>query len=281
MSASAGRLLGRLSRRDCDLSEVASLIEKDPVLSGQVVQSANSAAFNRLKEVESVRHAIVMVGVGSVRKFALARTLSNLFSRRSAAPAFSMTRFNLHSVAVGAMVELLADEVPLEYPQGAFLSGLLHDVGTLIMAVAMPEQYASVLEVAAVTGEDSITCEEGVTGTNHAELSSLALGRWGLAEPIQEAAAWHHLPEAPPPVLDERPVPDKQPARRKQAACVPLSLAVHQADALVDMLGMSIERPRATDQPTLKIEFPGHEFNQKRLLERFAFEWKTVDAMLR
>jgi HD-like signal output (HDOD) protein len=274
MSASAGRLLGRLSRRDCDVSEVASLIEKDPVLSGQVVQSANSAAFNRLKEVESVRHAIVMVGVGSVRKFALARTLSNLFSRRSAAPAFSMTRFNLHSVAVGAMVELLADEVPLEYPQGAFLSGLFHDLGTLIMAVAMPEQYASVLEVAAVTGEDLITCEEGVTGTNHAELSSLALGRWGLAEPIQTAAAWHHLPGA-------EPSPEARPALRKQPPRVPLSLAVHQADALVDMLGMSIERPRSTVQPTPRIEFPGHEFNQKRLLERFAVEWKVVDAMLR
>jgi HD-like signal output (HDOD) protein len=278
MSASAGRLLRRLSRRDCDLSEVAALIEKDPVLSGQVVNSANSAAFNRLQEVESVRHAIVMVGVGSVRKFALARTLSNLFSRRSSASSFSMMRFNLHSVAVGAMTDLLADEVPLEYPQGAFLSGLFHDLGRLIVAVAMPEQYESVLELAAVTGEDLVTCEEGVMGTNHAELSSLALERWGLAEPIQMAAAHHHAPDSlehAPDVPAGRRSADGQPPR------VPLSLAVHHADTLVDMLGMSVERPRDTAQPAPRIEFPGHEFDQRRLLERFAFEWKVVDAMLR
>ena len=132
MSASAGRLLGRLSRRDCDLVEVAALIEKDPVLSAQVVQSANSASFSRAHQVESVRHAIVMVGLGAVRKFAVARTISNLFSRRSHASTFSMTRFNLHSVAMGVMLELLAEQAPLEYPEGAFLSGLFHDVGTLL-----------------------------------------------------------------------------------------------------------------------------------------------------
>ncbi len=264
MSASAGRLLGRLSRRDCDLVEVAALIEKDPVLSAQVVQSANSASFSRAHQVESVRHAIVMVGMGAVRKFALARTISNLFSRRSSASTFSMTRFNLHSVAMGAMVELLADQAPLEYPEGAFLSGLFHDVGTLLIAVAMPEQYDNIREVAAVSRESLVDCERAVLGTDHAELSALALDRWGLAGPIQNAAADHHAP-APAAALEN----------------VPLSLALQQADALVDALGMSIERPRATVQEAPIIEFPGYELNQSRLLECFAFEWKAVDAMLR
>jgi HD-like signal output (HDOD) protein len=272
MSASAGRLLGRLSKRDCDLVEVAALIEKDPVLSAQVVQSANSANFSRAHHVESVRHAIVMVGVGTVRKFALVRTLSNLFSRRSPAATFSMTRFNLHSVAMGAMLELLADEVPLEYSEGAFLSGLFHDVGTLLIAFAMPKQYESTLALAAVTGQGAIECEQGVLGTDHAELSALALERWGMAEPIRNAAAWHHSPETAPQAAG---------SLAASAARVPLSLALHQVDALIDGLGMSVEPHRAIAYKGPSLEFPGYGLNQTRLLERFAMEWKAIDAMLR
>ncbi len=266
MSASAGRLLGRLSRRDYDLAEVAALIETDSVLSAQVVQSANSAAFNRAYQVESVRHAIVMVGVGTVRRFALVRTVANLFSRRPRAHLFSMIRFNLHSVAVAAMMELLANEVPLDDAEGAFLAGLFHDVGSLLIAVALPEQYESVQAAASVNQEHLVDCEREILGTDHAELSALALERWGLAENLQTAAAFHHAPQALPETAKSG---------------VPLSLAIHRADALIDALGMSIEPPRVTDQPAPSIGFAGHTLNQDRLLERFAEEWKAVDAMLR
>lgn len=269
MSASAGRLLGRLARRDCELTEVASLVEKDPLLSAQVVQAANSATFNRAQHVDSVRHAIVMVGLGTIRRFALARTLSNLFSRRAPAPAFSMTRFNLHSVAVGTLMELLSDELPLEHPEGAFLAGLFHDVGALLIACALPYQYQDILAVAALTGRPLFLCEQQVLGTDHCELSALALERWGLAEPIRHSTAYHHAPES------AFPLPGAQPSY------VPLSLALHKADMLIDMLGMSVDPPRDTAQPAPSIEFEGYEFNQKRLLKRFSLEWKSVDAMLR
>ncbi len=273
MSAAAARLLRRLSRRDCDLVKVAELIETDPVLSGQVVQSANSAAFNRAEKIESVRHAIVMVGVGTVRRFALVRTVSNLFSRRNPAPSFSMTRFNLHSVAVGTMVELLAEEVPLEDPEAAFLAGLFHDLGTPLIAVAMPEQYEDLLAVHAVSGESMVACEESLLETTHAELSALALEAWGMPECIRNAAAFHHSPQLTPGKTAPAPVD----ASRN---CVPLSLAVHQADALADALGMSIEPSSVIAPAAPVLEFPGYALNQKRLLERFAEEWKSVDAML-
>lgn len=267
LPAAAARLLGRLSRKDCDLAEVVEVIETDPVLAGQVVQSANSAAFNRSEKIESVRHAIVMVGVGSIRRFAVVQTVSNLFSRRSPPRTFSMTRFNLHSVAVGTMVELLVEEAPLEEPEAAFLAGLFHDLGTLLIAVAMPEEYESVLGVRAVTAEPLVACEENVLKTTHAELSALALEAWGIPDPIRDAAARHHDPAE---TLGGA-APD----------CVPLGLAVQQADALADALGMSIEPPRATETSLPAIHFPNHPIRQERLLARFAEEWRAVDAMLR
>jgi len=267
MPASAARLLARLSQRNCELGEVAEMVEQDPVLSAQVLQAANSAAFNRAQQIESVRHAIVMVGVGTIRKFALVRTVSNLFSRRRPARGFSLTRFNLHAVAVGVMMELLADEVPMEDRDGAFLAGLLHDVGALLIAVSLPEQYEDVLAVAAVSGRPLESCEQEVLGTNHAELSALAMEQWGLAEAIQVAAAHHHEPDSA--------------ALCATGSRVPLGLALYKADLLVDALGMSMLPAPPTLGLAPGIEFEGHAINQKRLFERFAEEWKSIGLMLR
>ena len=56
---------------------------------------------------------------------------------------------------------------------------------------------------------------------------------------------------------------------------------MNQAGAVVDALGMSVQQPRFTAQQVPPIRFPGHELNQTRLLQRFALEWKAVDALLR
>ena len=144
LSPTAAQLLGRLARRNCEVREVAVLIERDPLLSAQILAIANSAAFARAQQISSIQHAIAMIGLGSVRKFALARSISNLFGKRKLAPSFSITRFNLHSVATGMFLELLAEYVPLEDQEDAFLAGLFHDVGKLVIAVSMPEQYEAI-----------------------------------------------------------------------------------------------------------------------------------------
>src|ERR1022692_2133551 len=108
------QLLARLTRRNCEVQELTEIVEKDPVLSAQILQLANSAIFARLRPVDSVRHAIAMVGVGTMRKFALGSSITNLFPHTKPARTFSLLRFNLHSVATATLLELLAGEVPFE-----------------------------------------------------------------------------------------------------------------------------------------------------------------------
>jgi HD-like signal output (HDOD) protein len=79
LSPTATQLLGRLARRNCEVHELAVLIERDPLLSAQILGIANSAAFGRSQPISSIQHAIAMIGISAVRKFALARSISNLF----------------------------------------------------------------------------------------------------------------------------------------------------------------------------------------------------------
>ena len=265
LSPTATQLLGRLARRHCEVHELAVLIERDPLLSAQILAIANSAAFGRAQPISSIQHAIAMIGLGAVRKFALARSISNLFGKRKIAPSFSMTRFNLHSVATGMFLELLSDMAPLEDTEDAFLAGLFHDVGKLVIAVALPEQYEEILGTAALTCEPILEIERRILQFDHAELSALAVDYWGLGEPIRAAAAYHHEP-------------GKYPAAPGK---ISLAMAVSKVDAVVNAAGMSLlpAPPLGNEIPPLA--FDGFPFDEGFLIERFTTEWTVAGAMFR
>ena len=265
LSPVATQLLGRLARRDCEIPELAELIERDPLLSAQILAIANSAAFGRSHQISSIQHAIAMIGLSAVRKFALARSISNLFRRQKIAKSFSVTRFNLHSVATGMFLELLAEAAPIEHAEDAFLAGLFHDVGKLVIAVALPKEYESILTAAAVTEESLLESERRILHTDHAELSALAIQRWGLDEPIRAAAEYHHDPEKAPPA------PGK----------IALAMAVSKVDAVVNAAGMSLMPPSPIPPKMPPLAFEGFALDQKALFERFAAEWKSSSAMFR
>ena len=265
LSPTVTQLLGRLARRNCEVHELAVLIERDALLSAQILGIANSAAFGRSQPISSIQHAIAMIGMGAVRKFALARSISNLFGKRKIAPSFSITRFNLHSVATGMFLELLAEYVPLEDAEDAFLAGLFHDVGKLVIAVAMPEQYETIVTASAVTCESMLESERRMLEIDHAELSALAIDYWGLGEPIRAAAAYHHDPDESPAA------PGK----------ISLAMAVSKVDAVVNAAGMSLLPAPPIGGEIPSIVFEGFPLNQRSLIERFAAEWTTAGALYR
>jgi HD-like signal output (HDOD) protein len=264
MSPMMAQLLSKLAKRNCDVPGVASVVEKDTMLSAQVLRLANSAVFGRKAPIAQVKHAIAMVGVGTMRKFALGSSISNLFSRFKAAHEFSITRFNLHSVAVATLTELMTDELPVQFAEGAFIAGLLHDVGKLLIAVSQPKQYGEILAMHAVSDLTLIECERSILGTDHAELSGVAIRRWDMAEPVRVAAYFHHEPE--------KAVELEGTGSRK----IGLSALVNRADAFINYLGMSVPPPGmfAGERPSLAFE--GFKYSEKRLLQRFELEWQGM-----
>jgi HD-like signal output (HDOD) protein len=258
------QLLAQLSRRNCEIQDLAQTVERDPMLSGQILRLANSAVFGRLRPVASVRHAVAMVGIGAMRKFVLTSSISNLFSHTRVAANFSIRRFNVHSVATATLLELLSEEVPFESSADAFLAGLLHDIGKLLIAISLPRQYEEILALLAVTGSTLIEAERDVIGIDHAELSGLAVSRWELSEAIQWAACYHHQPEEGAAM--ERPSLQK----------AGLSLGVHYADAYINHLGMSVLPLSLASEEKLALEIPGFVFPEERVLQRFGQEIQTL-----
>ena len=189
------KLLATLADEDVSFAEVAELIEKDTVLAGNVLRMVNSALYGRRGTISSVRHAVSLMGVMKLRNSAMTLSVSQMWSVAKTPKGWSAVQFNLHAVATAVMSDLLAQKVPAQYAEGAFIAGLLHDIGLLLIAISLPKEYESIRGLF-LEGDKSLPeAEREVLGLDHAELSAAALAEWNLPEPIQKAVRYHKQPE--------------------------------------------------------------------------------------
>jgi HD-like signal output (HDOD) protein len=189
------RLLATMAKEDVSFANLAELIEKDTVLAGNVLRLVNSALYSFQGKVNSVRHAVAILGLNKLRNVALGMSITRMWSQVRMPPGWSAARFNIHSVATGVLSDLLSQQVDVPYPEGGFVAGLLHDIGKLLIAISLPAEYAKIVGLLGAGEGTALDCELEVIGTTHAELSGAVLARWNLPPPIHEAAMFHHAPE--------------------------------------------------------------------------------------
>src|SRR5262249_2340299 len=142
-----------------------------------------------------VRHAVAILGSVKIRNLVLGLSVSRRWASARVPPAWNPARFNAHSLAVAVLADLIALETPVPYPEGAFTAGLLHDVGKLLMAVAMPAQFERACEFYKDFGDSANDCEMEHFGVTHAETSGAILGKWKLPNAIVEGVRYHHNPD--------------------------------------------------------------------------------------
>ncbi|HNY41914.1 MAG TPA: HDOD domain-containing protein [Bryobacteraceae bacterium] len=189
-------LMASLANEDVSFAELASVIERDTVLSGNVLRLVNSALYGRRGTVSSVRAAISILGIVKLRKYVLGMSVSRLWAKVAVPPSWNMGRFNDHSVAVAILSDAIVQKAGFDYPEGAFAAGLLHDLGRLMIATACPAEYLRIVHLAMSTNRRLEEIETEVLGLNHAELSAAALQRWGLPPAVQKAVLYHHRSES-------------------------------------------------------------------------------------
>lgn len=216
------RLVATLANDNISFMEVGKLIEQDTVLAGHVLRMVNSAAYNLRSTVTSISYAVSILGVDKLRNMALAISVSRMWNSLKPAAGWSASRFNQHSLATALLSDALALNLRVLYPEGAFLAGLMHDLGQLVIATGLPGEFAQSHGLYAAGAGPWQECELKVLGLDHAAISSQALEQWKMPEPICRAVRMHHMPEL---VSGEG---------------IPLSRAVHVASEVANLLGYEI-----------------------------------------
>src|SRR6266481_4601851 len=138
------RLLATLTDENVSFGELAAIIETDAVLAGNLLRVVNSPLYGRIATINSVRHAVAILGSVKIRNLVLGLSVSRRWTGAHVPGRWNARLFNAHSLAVAVLSDLIALDMPVPYPEGAFTAGLLHDVGKLLIAIGMPAEFEAI-----------------------------------------------------------------------------------------------------------------------------------------
>lgn len=259
------RLLASLAHEDVSFVKIAELIEKDTVLAGNVLRLVNSALYGRRSTVNSVRHAVSLLGINKLRNATLGMSITRMWNQVRTPRGWSMARFNLHSVGTAMLADVLSQSCDADYAEGAFAAGLFHDLGRLLIAIGLPDEHNQITRMYSGASFRRHECEMELLGFTHAELSGDALAVWNLPEEIGIAVRHHHDPDSAPPV----------------DAAVSLSKLIALADEMINALGYNIEQtpPPSADEARQQLEALELRQPLTTLLESFNTEFQAMRAM--
>jgi len=169
-----------------DLSQVSAIIQKDPAVSAKVLQVCNSAFFRLPRRVATIKQAVSYLGLTTVRSMVLSAELFR--PGKPLSPGLDLGQMQRHALSVAAIARSLAADAP--WAEDAFLAGLLHDVGILLLARQFKDQMQRALEAAAA-GTPLAEAEQKFVGVSHGVAGGYLLGLWGLPYEVVEAVANH------------------------------------------------------------------------------------------
>jgi len=181
------------------LERVGDIMSRDISMTAKMLQLVNSAFFGLRRHVASPGEAVKLLGLDTIKALVLSVQIFSHFDHQQKG-AFALDVLWQHSLATGTCAKRIAQEEQQDrhVVDHAFMAGLLHDIGKLVLAANLPDRYSAALVQAQAQGTAVWEAERALLGTTHAEVGAYLLGLWGLPDAIVEALAFHHCPSACP-----------------------------------------------------------------------------------
>ena len=165
---------------------LCEIIECDPAIALRLLRIANSSAYGLSRSVSNLKHAVVILGLKAVRNLVLSVATRDVFD-----PGEGGFRKQLwdHSLGCAAVSTLLAKEKKV-FQDDAFLAGMVHDTGKLVLLEAYGEEYTKVTSTVLI--DDRIRVEREAYGVDHQEIGERCGREWKLPDQISTAIGKHH-----------------------------------------------------------------------------------------
>lgn len=203
-----------LQRTEPDIKEIGKIIEKDVAMCAKILQLVNSSFFGLYSNVTSPERAVTLLGFETIKTLVLG---IGVFSQiKHTAKRFVEAELYDHSLKVAQWSKVIGSTFSEDsaFINDCFLSGMLHDIGKLIIATDLAQQYHEIIDRADQLKITVATSEEDILQADHGQIGAYLAGLWGFNANIVEALAFHNHP-------------DRYPAEKKS----PL-MAVHLADVM-------------------------------------------------
>lgn len=195
------RLIELVDSENATAEQVESLIVADPVLTAKVLHLANSAYYGLSRSISTIKQALLVLGFHAVKNLALGIAAITVLKNGRTPTPHELELWEHSFLCAG-----IARELMLRLKRGArkaeeaFMGGLLHEIGIVVLMTRFPRDYQKVLEYARKPQSEALSlieAERQLLGTDHAQVGGLLAERWELPDELVEVIASHHAPALP------------------------------------------------------------------------------------
>ncbi|MBD3393208.1 MAG: HDOD domain-containing protein [Chitinivibrionales bacterium] len=194
----AQQVLTLLADRRSNMNQVAAVIARDQAISARVIRLVNSAFYGLRTSVSSIQHAIVILGLNSVKNLVLGVSVVTTFEDTARTSIFDREQFWMHTFATALGARRIAQELKRAEPEDYFLAGLLHDMGILAMDQFLHDTFVEILETTVDGENDLLAAEQQVLGTGHGDVGAFLGTKWRVPRFLIDTMRYHHTPERLP-----------------------------------------------------------------------------------
>ena len=187
--AVANRILALVNDDNIAARQIGEIIKLDPSFTAEILRVANSALFGVRREVSSVALAVTLLGLDRVKAMATLIAVNSMV--KGALRIDALHKFWIHSLATAILTEEGA-RVSGATVDSAYTAGLLHNLGTLGMMAAYPDEYARMLDVSSEYGFDLLQTERDLFEIDHCAAGAYLAQEWDFPDEIAAVIATHH-----------------------------------------------------------------------------------------
>jgi len=244
MPAIALKLLTACKDENVGAKELCKIVSCDSSMSVRLLHVSNSSMYGCAGQIKTLEHASVVLGMRGLRDLAVSIVAAGMFQDNKDQHSSAEMLWR-HSLACATVAKTISEDIPGVCPDEAFICGIIHDVGKLVLMQLLGEEYTLIPK--ALAGESTAEEEESLYGICHVELGTQCTEDWGLSCDIAQALCYHHAPN----VLAEHP---------------PLSAVISAANQLAKIWNVGTDVPVVIDIQNV-VEKNQLPFDEEKLVE--------------
>jgi HD-like signal output (HDOD) protein len=191
----ASKVLELSSDPETSATLLQQVIADDQAMTARILKIANSAMYACSRRVKTLSEAIVMLGFNSIRSLVVTSAARNLYTSGGARMGLKERLLWEHSIGCAFACRLMVAERHPALMEEAFLAGLMHDIGKLVLNLQLPERFEEIVQIVYNENRDFQPTERELLGFDHAQVGALLVNKWKLSPVLEEVIGQHHSPE--------------------------------------------------------------------------------------
>jgi len=198
ISVIASKLLDMLVNDNIAMGSISELMQHDPAITAKVLKIVNSAYYGLRKEIDTLKMALVLLGINEITNIVMSLSLFRGFSLDDKSVSeFNRELFWEHSSITAYFSQFLGRQMGMKLHGEEFTAGLIHDIGKIILDQYYSEDFSTIVNLSNEHSIRNVEAEKAIIGITHADIGALIARKWKLPEKLAVVIKYHHnVPKA-------------------------------------------------------------------------------------